>query len=187
MKRKQIGPLLHRTVVLVGMMGSGKTAIGRELAHRLGVAFLDSDAALEEAAALSISEIFGRDGEAFFRDREIEVIDRLMSGPPAILSTGGGAFMSERTRNLIADKGVAVWLDADLATLWDRVRHKDTRPLLRTADPYATLLSLMDVRGPIYAQAGLHVSVGPDESIAETTQGVIDVLVQDPSILEQTA
>ena len=177
---------LHRTVVLVGMMGSGKTAIGRELADRLGVNFLDSDAALEEAAALTISEIFARDGEAFFRDREVEVIERLMSGPPAILSTGGGAFLSERTRAVIAEKGVAVWLDADLPTLWERVRHKDTRPLLRTADPHATLSALMEARGPIYAKAGVHVAVGPTASIAETTQSVLDALIKNPSILEQS-
>ena len=175
---------LRRTVVLVGMMGSGKSAIGRALADKLGVAFLDSDAALEEAAALTISEIFARDGELFFRDREVEVIDRLMSGPPAVLSTGGGAFLSERTRDLIGQKGVSVLLDVPLATLWERVRHKDTRPLLRTADPEATLTQLLQDRGPIYAKARLHVPVGPQASIAETTQSVIEVLAKDPTILE---
>ncbi len=178
--------VLHRTVVLVGMMGSGKSAIGRALADRLDVPFLDSDAALEEAAALTIAEIFERDGEPFFRDREVEVIDRLLSGPPAILSTGGGAFLSERTRDLIVQKGVSVLLDVDFETLWERVRHKDTRPLLRTANPRATLADLLEKRGPIYAKAALHVSVAADASIATTTQNVIDVLAQDPTILERT-
>lgn len=175
---------LHRTVVLVGMMGSGKTAIGRALATVCGVPFLDSDAAIEEAAALSISEIFARDGETFFRAREAEVIDRLLSGPPAILSTGGGAFLAQRNRDAIAAKGVAVWLNADLATLWERVRHKNTRPLLRTADPHKTLSDLMDVRTPIYQMAGVHVHVLPTASIDETTQGVIDILAQTPDVLE---
>lgn len=178
------GLTLRRTIVLVGMMGSGKTAIGRALADVLGVPFLDSDAAIEEAATTTIAEIFSRDGEAFFRDREVEVIDRLLSGPPAILSTGGGAFLADRTRALIADKGVAVWLDADLDTLWERVRHKDTRPLLRTPDPRATLTDLMAARTPIYALAAKRVTVAPDASIETTTQGVIAALTQDTTILE---
>ncbi|MFT5067265.1 MAG: shikimate kinase [Yoonia sp.] len=181
------GLTLHRTVVLVGMMGSGKTAIGRALAMRLDVPFLDSDAAIEEAATISIAEIFARDGEAFFRDREVEVIDRLLSGPPAVLSTGGGAFLADRTRDLIAEKGVAVWLDADLDTLWERVRHKDTRPLLRTADPLATLTALMETRTPIYAQAAKRVVIAPTASIEKTTQGVIDALAKDPTIMEPTS
>ncbi len=175
---------LHRTVVLVGMMGSGKTAIGRALAAACGVPFLDSDAAIEEAAALSIAEIFERDGEPFFRDREAEVIDRLLSGPPAILSTGGGAFLAERNRDAIAKKGVAVWLNADLGTLWERVRHKNTRPLLRTADPLQTLTDLMHVRTPIYQLAGIHIPILPTASIDETTASVIEILAQNPDILE---
>lgn len=175
---------LRRTVVLVGMMGSGKTAIGRALASALDVPFLDSDAAIEEAAALSIAEIFARDGEPFFRRREAEVIDRLISGPPAILSTGGGAFLAEKNRDVIAQKGVAVWLDADLKTLWERVRHKNTRPLLRTANPLATLTELMAVRTPIYAMASVHVPILPTASIEETTQHVLDILAQRPNILE---
>ena len=175
---------LQRTVVLVGMMGSGKTAIGRALAAALDVPFLDSDAAIEEAAALSIAEIFERDGETFFRAREAEVIDRLLSGPPAILSTGGGAFLAEKNRDVIAQKGVAVWLDADLKTLWDRVRHKNTRPLLRTANPHATLSALMDVRTPIYSMASVHAPIVPSASIEETTQSVLDILAKTLNILE---
>lgn len=175
---------LHSTVVLVGMMGSGKTAIGRALAARLGVPFVDSDAAIEEAAALSIAEIFKRDGESFFRKRETEVLRRLLSGPPGIVSTGGGAFLAEENRNAIADMGVAVWLNADLETLWERVRHKDTRPLLRTADPKATLTAIFQERTPIYAKAGAEIVVAGDASIEQTTQSVIDNLARDAAILE---
>ena len=186
MKNDANGLILRRTIVLVGMMGAGKTAIGRALATRLDVPFLDSDAAIEQAATISISEIFSRDGEAFFRDREVEVIDRLLSGSPVILSTGGGAFLADRTRNLIANKGVAVWLDADLNTLWERVRHKDSRPLLRTANPLATLAALMKIRTPIYAQAANHIIIAPTATIDLTTQSVIEALSKDPTILEPT-
>ena len=175
---------LHRTVVLVGMMGSGKTAIGRALAQRLEVAFVDSDAAIEEAAAVSIAEIFSRDGETFFREREAEVLRRLLGGTPKILSTGGGAFLAARNRDAIAQAGIAVWLNADLPTLWERVRHKDSRPLLRTADPRDTLAALLAARQPVYAQAGLHIAVSRHASIEETTQSVIDALLTHPEILE---
>ncbi|MGJ8622336.1 MAG: shikimate kinase [Yoonia sp.] len=177
---------LKRTVVLVGMMGSGKTAIGRALAARLDVPFVDSDAAIEEAAASTIAEIFERDGEAFFRKREAEVLRRLLSGPPGIVSTGGGAFLSDANRDLIAKMGVAVWLDADLATLWERVRHKDTRPLLRTADPKGTLAALLEARSPIYKLAGLHAAIDGAATIPQTTQTVIDTLSTRPDILETT-
>jgi shikimate kinase len=177
-------PRLLRTVVLVGMMGSGKTAVGRALATRLGVPFLDSDAAIEEAAQASIAEIFARDGEPFFRDREAEVIARLLSGPPAILSTGGGAFMAERNRRIIAEKGVALWLNADLDTLWDRVRHKDSRPLLRTSNPRATLAGIFEARVPIYRLADLSVRTEPGYSIEDTTTRALAVLATRPDILE---
>ncbi|MEJ6401784.1 shikimate kinase [Yoonia sp. 2307UL14-13] len=175
---------LIRTVVLVGMMGAGKTAIGRSLAARLGVDFVDSDTAIEEAAALSIAEIFERDGERFFRRREAEVLRRLLSGPPGVVSTGGGAFLFDRNRTAIAEMGVAVWLDADLDTLWERVRHKDTRPLLRTDDPKATLTALFAERRPVYAQAGVRVSIDRAASIEETTDRVLDALSAHGNILE---
>jgi shikimate kinase len=175
---------LRRSVVLVGMMGSGKTAVGRALAARLQVPFLDSDAAIEEAAHSTIAEIFARDGEPFFRDRESEVISRLLSGPPAIVSTGGGAFMSERNRRVIAEKGVALWLDADLDTLWERVRHKDSRPLLRTADPRATLAEIYGERVPVYRLADLQVKAEPRFSIDDTASRAVAVLAGHPDILE---
>ena len=178
---------LKKTVALVGMMGCGKSAIGRSLAQRFGVPLLDSDGAIEEAAQSSIAEIFARDGEPFFRRREAEVIARLLSGPPGILSTGGGAFLSAETREAIAAKGIAVWLDAPLDLLWERVRHKDTRPLLRTADPYGALRALFDARVPVYAKAGLRVPVRPGASIEETTDQVIAHLRQQPDILAEAA
>jgi len=175
---------LHRTIVMVGMMGCGKTAIGRALAQRLDVPFLDSDAEIETAANAQITEIFARDGEAFFRKREGEVIGRLLKGPNGILSTGGGAFMQDTNRAAIEQTGVSVWLDAPLSLLWDRVRQKDTRPLLRTADPKATLEQLFADRVPIYAKAGVRVDVQPQTSIEETTDQVIATLLDRPDILE---
>jgi len=183
-KTKMRGSKLHRTVVMVGMMGCGKTAIGRALAERLGVPFLDSDAEIEAAANAAITEIFARDGEEFFRKREAEVIGRLLSGPPGILSTGGGAFMQEANREAIDGLGVSVWLDAPLQLLWERVRHKDTRPLLQTDNPKATLTEIFNARTPIYAKAGLRIDVKPHTSIEQTTDQVIAALAARPDILE---
>lgn len=176
-------PRLRRGVALVGMMGAGKTAVGRALAQKLGVPFLDSDAAIEEAAQATIAEIFARDGEAFFRAREAEVIARLLSGPPAILSTGGGAYMQERVRELIHESGVALWLNTDLPTLWSRVRHRDTRPLLRTPDPYATLAAIYAQRVPVYALAELSVDVAPHFSVEETAERARAALETRPDVL----
>lgn len=176
--------MLHRTVVLVGMMGSGKTAIGHALAQRLNVPFLDSDAAIEEAAKATIHEIFTRDGEAFFRDREAEVISRLLSGVPCILSTGGGAFIAERNRQRISEKGVSVWLDVALDVLWSRVRSKETRPLLRTANPRQTLSDLYDQRIPIYRLADLRVVADGGFSIEDTTGRVVEALLTRPDVME---
>lgn len=181
------GPFtLHRTVVLVGMMGSGKTAIGRELAQRLDVPYVDSDAEIETAANASIAEIFDRSGEPFFRDREAEVIARLLKSDPCILSTGGGAYLAQRNRDAISKHGVAVWLDADLDLLWERVRHKDTRPLLRTPDPRKTLADIFDARHPVYARADLRAVADPAFSIDEMTDEVLSVLATRPDILEPT-
>lgn len=175
---------LHRTVVLVGMMGSGKTAIGRALAQYLDVPYLDSDAEIEEAAQASIAEIFARDGETFFRDREAEVIARLLQSEPCILSTGGGAYLAERNRDAISEHGVAVLLDADIDLLWERVRHKDTRPLLRTDNPRATLEEIFAARAPIYAKAELRAVADPAFSIEEMRDQVLGVLASRPDILE---
>ncbi len=175
---------LHKTVVLVGMMGAGKTAVGKELARILEVPFLDSDEAIVAAAQMSIAEIFERDGEEFFRAREAEVIARLLRGAPGVLSVGGGAYLSADTRARISAEGVAVWLKADLDLLWSRVRHKTTRPLLRTADPRATLAELLDARAPHYAHADLVVEVKSRYAIADTARVVMAALATRPDVLE---
>ncbi len=173
----QVTTRLRKTVVLVGMMGAGKTAIGTSLARTLGVPFIDSDDEIEKAANRSVAEIFARDGEAFFRQKESQVLERLLAGPPCILSTGGGAFLAPANRQAIARSGVAVWLKADLELLWQRVRHKTTRPLLRTENPKETLRALLEARTPAYAEAEVTVEARADYSIDEMTQKVIQALV----------
>lgn len=174
---------LKKTVVLVGMMGAGKTAVGKALAMALNVPFRDSDAEIESAANMSIAEIFERDGESFFRDRETQVISRLLDGRPAVLSTGGGAYMRAENRAMITERGVAVWLDAALPVLWSRVRHKSTRPLLRTADPHATLREIYEARVPIYRLADLAVTSEQGRSIDEMAERVIELLTTRPDVL----
>ncbi|WP_323037165.1 shikimate kinase [Pararhodobacter sp.] len=167
---------LKKTVVMVGMMGAGKSAVGKELARLLGVPFLDSDAEIETAANATIAEIFARDGEAFFRDKEAQVIARLLDAEPCVLSVGGGAFLRAATRDLITRRGVSVWLKADLSTLWHRVKRKDTRPLLRTPNPRQTLAELMTIREPAYAEADLIVQTTPEYSIETTAEKVVEAL-----------
>lgn len=175
---------LKKTVVLVGMMGAGKTAVGKALAAMLDVPFLDSDVEIEAAANMKIAEIFARDGEKFFRDRETQVIDRLLDSQRGILSAGGGAFLSERNRALIGAKGVSVWLKADLKLLWNRVKHKDTRPLLRTADPRKTLSDLYEARLPFYQMADIAVPAHPTYTIDEMAAKVAEALATRPDVLE---
>jgi shikimate kinase len=176
---------LKKTAVMVGMMGAGKTAVGTALARLLGVPFRDSDEEIVRAANRSIAEIFERDGEAFFRARETEVISRLLAGAPGILSTGGGAFLSEQNRALISAHGVSVWLRADLELLWQRVRHKTTRPLLRTANPRETLRGLYEVRLPFYQKADLAVDAAPDLSVEDMARRVVQALASRPDVLER--
>jgi shikimate kinase len=176
---------LRRTVVMVGMMGAGKTAVGAALARALTVPFLDSDDEIQKAAQRSIAEIFARDGEPFFRARETEVIARLLAGRPCVLSTGGGAFMAETNRLLIAGRGVSVWLRADLELLWNRVRHKTTRPLLRTDNPRETLAALYARRTPVYALADLAVDADAGLSVEEMAQKVLAALAERPGVLEK--
>lgn len=178
---------LKKTVVLVGMMGAGKTAIGTQLARVLGVPFLDSDEEIVRAANRSIAEIFERDGEPFFRQKETQVIGRLLTGPPCVLSTGGGAFMADVNRRQIAEMGVSVWLRADLDLLWNRVRHKTTRPLLRTANPRETLRALCEARDPVYALADLAVDAQADLSIEAMARKVLTALATRPDVLEEEA
>ena len=176
--------MLKKTVVLVGMMGAGKTAVGTALARLLGVPFRDSDDEIVKAANRSIAEIFERDGEPFFRARETEVIARLLRGTPCVLSTGGGAFLAEANRSLIHDVGVSVWLKADLELLWQRVRHKTTRPLLRTPNPRETLRTLYEARQPLYAQADIVVESAAERSVEDMASRVVEALKARPDVLE---
>jgi shikimate kinase len=164
-----------KTVVLVGLMGAGKTCIGKRLAQRLGMSFVDADHEIERAAGCSIAEIFQRHGEDDFRAGERRVIARLLDDPPHVLSTGGGAFMDPRTRGLIRDKAISVWLRADLDLLMRRVSRRNDRPLLHVAEPRRKLAELMAERHPIYAEADIAVDSadGPPEV---TLQRVIEAL-----------
>lgn len=161
--------LARKSIVLVGLMGAGKSSIGRRLAARLGMAFVDADAEIEAAAGASISDIFAEQGEAFFRDAERRVIARLLEGPPVVLATGGGAFMDAATRAKIAATGTSVWLRAELDTLVKRCGLRNTRPLLQAGDPRAILAKLMDERYPVYANADIVVESGegPHEDVVE--------------------
>tara|TARA_B110000908_G_scaffold147451_1_gene179183 strand:+ start:977 stop:1573 length:597 start_codon:yes stop_codon:yes gene_type:complete len=175
---------LKKTIVLVGMMGAGKTAVGRALAQRLGVSFLDSDAEIEVAANRTVPEIFERDGEPFFRTKETQIIERLLAEKRCVLSTGGGAFLSEQNRMNISGKGISVWLDADLELLWNRVRNKDTRPLLRTPNPKSTLQDIYDQRVPTYALADMTVVSEEEYSIEDMVDRVVEALTTRPDVLE---
>jgi shikimate kinase len=166
---------LPRTVALVGLMGAGKSAIGRRLARRLGLPFVDADDEIERAAGCSISEFFERFGEAEFRNGERRVISRLLEDPPHVLSTGGGAYIDDATRALMREKALTVWLRADLDVLFDRVKKRTHRPLLRQGDPREVLRRLMEQRYPIYGEADIIV-----ESTAQpadrTTDQVLEAL-----------
>jgi shikimate kinase len=151
------GPLLARPVALVGLMGAGKTSVGRRLAELLSAPFVDSDVEIALAAGMSVPEIFATYGEPEFRDGERRVIARLLAGPPCVLATGGGAFVQERTRGDILELATSVWLRADLDVLWDRVRDRPGRPLLEAPDPKAVLAELDRTRSPIYALADVTV------------------------------
>ncbi len=158
-------------------MGSGKSTVGRRLAKRLRRPFIDSDEEIEKAADRTISEIFDRFGEPSFRDGERRVIARLIGGEPKVIATGGGAFMDERTRALILERCVAVWLDADIPTLAERVSRRGHRPLVRDKDPAEVLSRLAEVRNPIYAEAHLHIrsQAIPHERAVEC---IIDALAE---------
>jgi shikimate kinase len=160
-----------RSIVLIGMMGVGKSSIGRRLGARLGIPFVDADAEIERAAGMSISDMFARHGEASFRSGEARVIARLLNSGPQVLATGGGAVMNAATRALIQQRGVSIWLSAEFDLLLRRIsKRKGERPLLQTEDPAATLRELLAEREPIYAQADLTVQsrdVPHDAVVAE--------------------
>lgn len=146
-----------RSLVMVGLMGCGKSAVGRRLAAKLSLPFADADEEIEKAAAKSINEIFADHGEAHFREGERKVIARLLAAGPQVLATGGGAFINAETRAKIRECGISIWLKADLPILMKRVAKRDTRPLLKTADPEAVMRQLMDARYPVYAKADITV------------------------------
>ena len=153
-------PLRRRTIALVGLMGVGKSSVGRRLASALDLPFRDADSEVETAAGRSISDIFADLGEAAFREGERRVIARLLDQPPHVLATGGGAFMNDQTRALIKAKSISVWLKADLEVLVRRVGRKDTRPLLAGQDPMAVLAAQAEARYPAYAEADITVETG---------------------------
>jgi shikimate kinase len=155
--RTTTDPVIDRPVVLVGMMGVGKSSIGKRLAARLNVPFADADDEIERAAGLSISEIFEKFGEGYFRDGERRVIARLVEGAPKIIATGGGAFVNADTRALILQRAISIWLDADIKVLADRVGRRSNRPLLKDKDPVEVLTELGKIRNPLYAKANIHI------------------------------
>ena len=152
--REALGP---RSIVLIGLMGAGKTAVGRRLANRLDLPFIDADTEIEVAAGASISEIFAEHGEAYFRQGERKVIARLLENGPQVLATGGGAYMNPDTRANIKARGLSVWLKADIKVLMKRVGRRDNRPLLVAGDPEKVMKKLMEERYPIYAEADVTV------------------------------
>lgn len=168
-------PKITRSIVLVGLMGAGKTCIGTRLAARLGLPFVDADAAIEEAAGCSVADIFEIYGEAAFRDGERRVIARLLDGPVQVIATGGGAFMDAETRARVRERGISIWLRADLDLLLSRTARRGHRPLLNKGDRRATLQRLMEERYPVYAEADITVESGresPDATVERTLESL---------------
>jgi shikimate kinase len=163
-------PISSRSIVLIGLMGAGKTTIGRRLAVHLNLPFSDADQEIETAAGCTVSEIFARHGEPAFRDGERKVIARLLDGERRVLATGGGAFMNAETRALIRERGLSIWLRADIDLLMERVGRRQNRPLLKTGDPRAVMERLMAERHPVYAQADV---------VVDSTGAPHDHIVQD--------
>lgn len=168
-------PLPPRTIVLVGLMGAGKSAIGKRLAQRLGLPFVDADHEIEQAAGCSIEEFFAKHGEAAFREGERRVMARLLDQPVQVLATGGGAFMDPGTRALVQAKAISVWLRAELPVLLDRVQRRSNRPLLKQGDPREVLERLIALRYPVYGEADIVVE-SRDVPAERTTQDVLDAL-----------
>lgn len=176
-------PLLtppRRSIALVGMMGAGKTTIGRRLAPRLGLPFRDADHEIEKAAGMTVAELFDRHGEASFRRGEALVIERLISGPPIVLATGGGALTHEGTRKLLAERALTVWIRADLDVIVRRAARRGNRPLLKTGDPKEIIARLMAARAPFYERADIHIdsAAGPH---ARTVDAVFSAIAMHES------
>lgn len=169
------GGRLEKTVALVGLMGVGKSTVGRKLAETLSAPFVDSDEEIEKAAGLTVQEIFDKLGEPEFRRGERRVIERLVNGPPIVLATGGGAFMDASTRALLKEKATTVWLRADLDLIWKRVNRRDTRPLLKRDNPKQVLADLAAARAPVYAEADIVVDSG-DAPASEAVKSIREAL-----------
>jgi shikimate kinase len=176
-----VGAIGNRSLVLVGMMGAGKSSVGRKLAMRLALPFVDADSEIEAAAGMTIPEIFEIRGEPEFRSGEARVIARLLDSGPQVLSTGGGAYMNPETRKQIGQKGVSIWLKADFDVLMRRIKRRTDRPLLRTADPESTLKRLIDERYPVYAQADVTIE-SRDVSHEVIVDEVIEALAEHFSV-----
>lgn len=177
-----------RSIVLVGLMGAGKSTVGRRLASRLGLLFKDADNEIEAAAGLTIPDIFSIYGEPSFRDGEERVIARLLRAGPLVLATGGGAFLRESTRERVRERGVSVWLKADLDVLMRRVRKRGNRPLLQTEDPEATMRALMEIRHPVYAESDVVVvsrDVSHDRVVDDVMESLVAFLDPPPALAAQ--
>lgn len=170
-------PRVDRPIVLVGLMGVGKSTVGKRLAARLELPFVDADHEIERAADMTITEMFERYGETAFRDGERRVIARLIDGTPKVIATGGGAFMADATRALILDHAISIWLDADIDVLAERVGRRDDRPLLKGKDPQAVLRELAAIRNPVYAQAAIHIHSKPQPH-DHAVNAILDALRQ---------
>lgn len=179
------GALGDRSLVLIGLMGCGKSAIGKRLATKLSLPFVDADEEIERVAQQSISEIFAQYGEPFFRERERMVIARLLADGPQVLATGGGAFMNPQTRQAVREHGISIWLRAELPVLMRRVLKRNTRPLLKTDDPEAVMRRLMDERYPVYAQAD--ITVESRDVVHETIVSEIVDALNTSGLLERRA
>ena len=172
----ELAKRLDRPVVLVGLMGVGKSTVGRRLARRLGLPFVDSDAAIEDAAGFTAAEVFDRFGEKDFRDGERRLVARLIDGEKRVIATGGGAYVDPRTRSLLNERAITVWLDAPTDVLAERTGRRDTRPLLRTDDPARTLQRLAEERRPSYSEAHIHVrsADGPHRDVVEAILSALE-------------
>mgnify|MGYP003385880778 CR=1 FL=1 len=177
---------MSKTIVLVGMMGSGKTALGRQLAQRFNLPFCDSDSEIEKATGMRIAHIFEEQGEAAFREIERIKIAKLLAGTPCVLSTGGGAVLNPQTRQLIASSSIAIWLKARLETLLARVAKDKNRPLLKTADPATKMQQLLQMREAFYAQAPIHIDTDI-KSFEETVEAMCHAVQNHPAFKGQTS
>ena len=174
---------IDRPVALVGMMGAGKTTVGRRLAVALDLPFHDADAEIEQAAGMSVSDLFARHGEQSFRRGEAQVIERLLSGPPIVLATGGGALTNESTRKLVKDRSISIWIRAEVDTLVKRATRRSTRPLLMNGDPKEVIARLLDERTPFYSQADLIV----ESNVGSHARTVSAILASLSSYLDKKA